>query len=132
MPVIELNMNGYKTYAEIPEGNVPSPVSYDGDKDGYVIDYGNGLVEYGGKVTITTIPQEVNAEGTATVTFPEAFSRVLSVTLTSVDIPHYTNEGSNHIASLTNSGFSIWATMNERVSKTVEIYWSAKGILVQH
>lgn len=118
-----VNINGFETIIEIPEGQAVSPLIHQGDKSDYRIDYGNGLVEVGGLVEVSTSTVNGHIEGSTAVELP--FDRVYSVQVTTLDIPNAVQENA-HI-SLTDSGFKIWAHANTQTPSVIRVMWSAKG-----
>lgn len=118
-----VNINGYETVIEIPNGQVLSPVKVRGDKDSYHIEYGNGLVEVGGLVEINAAPTNGHIVGYHAIDVN--FTNLLDVQVTTLDISSAVQENA-HI-SFTDTGFKIWAHANATEASTIKVKWSAKG-----
>lgn len=119
-----VNINGFETVIEIPEGQVLSPVTVTGDKDNYRIEYGNGLVELGGTVEVEATENNGHIEGSLAINLP--FTTTLSVHVTTLDIANAVQENA-HISE-TETGFKIWAHANTTTAQTIKVKWSAKGL----
>lgn len=119
-----VNINGYETIIEIPQGQVMSPVNVQGDKDNYRIEYGNRLVEVGGLVEVNATPTNGHIEGSHPIDLN--FTTLLDVQVTTLDISNAVQENA-HI-SLTDTGFKIWAHANTTTDSMIKVKWSAKGI----
>lgn len=127
-----VNINGYETIIEVPDGQEQCAVKYEGDKTSYRIDYGNGLVKVGGTVHITTSAINnvtTNTEGTKAIKFPVEFSKLLNVNVVALD----TSEGRvmehAHVGNPTNTGLVIYASALGAKSVTFEVMWSAEGVI---
>lgn len=127
-----VNINGYETIIEIPDGQEQCAVKYEGGKASYRIDYGNGLVKVGGtaRVTTSTINNvTTNTEGTKAIKFPDEFSKLLNVNVVALD----TSEGRvmehAHVGNPTNTGMTIYASALGTKPVTFEVMWSAEGVL---
>lgn len=120
-----VNINGFETIIEIPQGQVLSPVITQSDKDNYRIEYSNGLVEVGGTVEIEAVPSNGYIEGSLSIDLP--FTNTLTIQVTALAISSAVQENA-HISE-TETGFKIWAYANTTTPSTIKVKWSAKGII---
>lgn len=120
-----VSINGFETVIEIPDGQAVSPVKVEGVKENYHIDYGNGLVEVGGEVEVTTRVTNGHIEGSADITL--AFGTLLDVQATAIDIAGAMQEGV-HI-QYTGNGFKIYAHANTTDVQPIKVKWTAKGLI---
>lgn len=123
-----VNINGYETVIEIPEGQVLSPVKHSGNKSDFRINYGNGLVKVGGIVEIEC--NEVTSgiiEGTKVIELPFGTTYDFQATAMNViDAPSVITGESAFITEVRN-GYKIYATAKSTQSKTIPVKWSAEG-----
>lgn len=121
-------INGYETEIEIMD----NPFSYPaviGNGDAYFIDYGNGLVEYGGSVVID-LDSDVDGltEGRAVIQLDRPLSTWLSTQVTVNDVPNRVGERAN-IVKKDNQSFEVWASVNSSGSAQMKVNWSVKGVI---
>lgn len=121
-------INGYETEIEIMDGQSPYPI-VSGVEDTYSIDYGNGLVEFGGSVVIG-LNSETDGltEGKAVVQLKQPLSNWLSTRVTVNDVPNRVGERAN-IVKKDNQAFEVWASVNGSGSTQIKVNWSVKGLL---
>lgn len=128
-----VNINGFETVINIPEGQVISPVKVEGNSDKYHIDYGNGLVEFGGEVAIKTEPGKyadgMRTEGVVTVDFPVELSTVLGFGVVATD----SSEGSlfehAHLGQVTFKDMNVYASTIGYKPVELKVNWFVKGLL---
>lgn len=119
-----ININGYETVIEIPDGQEQSPLRHDGDKDNYHIKYGNGLEEVGGVAEVTFAN---NVEATVEVALP--FTKLLDCQCTSLDIVGEHQEKS-HIEILEDGRkLRLYGQVNQAYTGKMKIKWNAKGVI---
>ena len=124
-----VNINGYETVIEIPEGQVLSPVKVQGDQSHYEIEYGNGLKEVGGIVEVqATTAKEGVIEGVQRVELP--FHRTLDFQVTAINVSASPAvlTGEFAFARLDGNTLVVYGTANASEPKTVQVKWTAKGI----
>lgn len=121
-------INGYETDIEIMDSHSPYPVVI-GNGDAYSIDYGNGLVEYGGSVVID-LDSDVDGltEGRAVIQLDQPLSTWLSTQVTVNDVPNRVGERAN-IVKKGNQSFEVWASVNSSGSAQMKVNWSVKGVI---
>ena len=125
-----VNINGYETVIEIPEAEVLSPIKVQGDQSNYEIEYGNGLKEVGGIVEVqaTTVKDGV-IEGVQRVELP--FYKTLDFQVTAINVTASPTEltGEFAFARLDNNTLVVYGTANSNEPKTIQVKWTAKGIV---
>lgn len=126
-----ININGFETPIEIPEGQTLSPVTAQGDKTNYRIEYGNGLVELGGTVDVTVnrVAEGV-LEGIHNVAL--SFSTTLSVQVTAMNVIQGAETLNSESAFITDTtdGFRIYATARSTAeTQVIPVRWVAKGLI---
>ena len=124
-----VNINGYETVIEIPEGQVLSPVKVQGDQSHYEIEYGNGLKEVGGIVEVqATTAKEGVIEGVQRVELP--FHRTLDFQVTAINVSASPAvlTGEFAFARLDENTLVVYGTANASEPKTIQVKWTAKGI----
>lgn len=124
-----VNINGYETVIEIPEGQVLSPVKVQGDQSHYEIEYGNGLKEVGGIVEVqATTAKEGVIEGVQRVELP--FHRTLDFQVTAINVSASPAvlTGEFAFARLDGNTLVVYGTANASEPKTIQVKWTAKGI----
>lgn len=121
-------INGYETEIEIMDSRSPYPVVI-GNGDAYSIDYGNGLVEYGGSVVID-LDSDVDGltEGRAIIQLDQPLSTWLSTQVTVNDVPNRVGERAN-IVKKDNQSFEVWASVNGSGTAQMKVNWSVKGVI---
>lgn len=121
-------INGYETDIEIMDSRSPYPVVI-GNGDAYSIDYGNGLVEYGGSVIID-LNSETDGltEGSAVIRLASPLSNWLSTQVTVNDVANRVGERAN-IIKKDNQSFEVWASVNSSGSAQMKVNWSVKGVI---
>lgn len=124
-----VNINGYETVIESPEGEVLSPIKVQGDQSNYEIEYGNGLKEVGGIVEVqaTTVKDGV-IEGVQRVELP--FYETLDYQVTAINVTASPTEltGEFAFARLDNNTLVVYGTANANEPKTIQVKWTAKGL----
>nr|DAT04368.1 MAG TPA: hypothetical protein [Caudoviricetes sp.] len=124
-----VNINGYETVIEIPEGQVLSPVKAQGDQSNYEIEYGNRLKELGGIVEVqaTTVKEGV-IEGVQRVELP--FYKTLDFQVTAINVSASPSvlTGEFAFARLDDKVLVVYGTANSNEAKTIQVKWTAKGI----
>lgn len=124
-----VNINGYETGIEIPEGEMLSPIKVQGDQNNYEIEYGNGLKEVGGIVEVqaTTVKDGV-IEGVQRVELP--FYETLDFQVTAINVTASPTEltGEFAFARLENNTLVVYGTANANEPKTIQVKWTAKGL----
>lgn len=121
-------INGYETEIEfIDNQSQHSMVS--GNADTYSIDYGNGLVEYGGSVVID-LNAEIDGvtEGSVVIQLDRPLSNWLSTQVTVNDVANRVGERAN-IIKKDNQSFEVWASVNGSESAQIKVNWSVKGVI---
>ena len=125
-----VNINGYETVIEIPAGESISPIKVQGDQSHYEIEYGNGLKEVGGIVEVqaTTVKDGV-IEGVQRVELP--FYNTLDYQVTAINVTASPTEltGEFAFARLDNNTLVVYGTANSNEPKTIQVKWTAKGIV---
>ena len=125
-----VNINGYETVIEIPAGEMLSPIKVQGDQSNYEIEYGNGLKEVGGIVEVqaTTVKDGV-IEGVQRVELP--FYKTLDFQVTAINVTASPTEltGEFAFARLDNNTLVVYGTANSNEPKTIQVKWTAKGII---
>lgn len=121
-------INGYETDIEIMDNQSPYPMVV-GNEDAYSIDYGNGLVEYGGSVVID-LDSDVNGltEGSAVIQLDQPLSTWLSTQVTVNDVLNRVGERAN-IVKKDNQSFEVWASVNGSGTAQMKVNWSVKGVI---
>lgn len=121
-------INGYETDIEIMDNQSPYPTA-SGNEDTYSIDYGNGLVEYGGSVVID-LNSETDGltEGRAIIQLDQPLSTWLSTQVTVNDVPNRVGERAN-IVKKDNQSFEVWASVNGSELAQIKVNWSVKGVI---
>lgn len=121
-------INGYETEIEIMDNQSPYPI-VSGAEDAYSIDYGNGLVEFGGNVVIG-LNSETDGltEGKAVVQLKQPLSNWLSTQVTVNDVPNRVGERAN-IVKKDNQSFEVWASVNGSGSAQIKVGWYVKGVI---
>lgn len=129
-----ININGYETVIEIPEGQPGLGysgfnVTASGNEDSYKIHYSENLVEQGGIATID-LNAEVGGitEGHAVIRLDQPLYNWLSTQVTVNDVPNRVGERAN-IIKKDNQTFEIWASVNGSGSAQIKVNWSVKGLL---
>lgn len=125
-----VNINGYETVIEIPEGQVLSPVTYSGDNSNFRIDYGNGLVKVGGIVAIecnSVTPQLI--EGVKVMELP--FSQVYDFQATAMNVSDSPDNIAGEGAFITEQSgvYKIYAHAKATSTHTIRVKWSAEGYI---
>ena len=124
-----VNINGYETVIEIPEGRVLSPVKVQGDQSHYEIEYGNGLKEVGGIVEVqATTAKEGVIEGVQRVELPFVKTLDFQVTAINVSASPAVLTGEFAFARLDENTLVVYGTANASEPKTIQVKWTAKGI----
>lgn len=124
-----VNINGYETVIEIPEGQVLSPVKVQGDQSHYEIEYGNGLKEVGGIVEVqATTAKEGVIEGVQRVELPFVKTLDFQVTAINVSASPAVLTGEFAFARLDENTLVVYGTANASEPKTIQVKWTAKGI----
>ena len=121
-------INGYETEIEFVDVLSQTPTA-SGNEDTYSIDYGNGLVEYGGSVVID-LNSETDGltEGSAVIRLDRPLSNWLSTQVTVNDVPNRVGERAN-IVKKDNQSFEVWASVNGAGSAQMKVNWSVKGVI---
>lgn len=121
-------INGYETEIEFMDNQSLYPM-VTGDGDAYSIDYGNGLVEYGGSVVINLNAETDGlTEGSAVIRLDRPLSNWLSTHVTVNDVPNRVGERAN-IVKKDNQSFEVWASVNGSEPAQIKVNWSVKGVL---
>jgi len=124
-----VNINGYETVIEIPEGQVLSPVKVQGDQSHYEIEYGNGLKEVGGIVEVqATTAKDGVIEGVQRVELPFVKTLDFQVTAINVSASPAVLTGEFAFARLDENTLVVYGTANASEPKTIQVKWTAKGI----
>lgn len=124
-----VNINGYETVIEIPEGQVLSPVKFSGDQSHYEIEYGNGLKEVGGIVEVqATSAKEGVIEGVQRVELPFHKTLDFQVTAINVSASPAVLTGEFAFARLDGNTLVVYGTANASEPKTIQVKWTAKGL----
>ena len=121
-------INGYETEIEFVDVQSQTPTA-SGNEDTYSIDYGNGLVEYGGSVVID-LNSETDGltEGSAVIRLDRPLSNWLSTQVTVNDVPNRVGERAN-IVKKDNQSFEVWASVKGSGSAQMKVNWSVKGVI---
>lgn len=121
-------INGYETEIELMDNPSPYPM-VSSNEDAYSINYGNGLVEYGGSVVID-LESEVDGltEGRAVIQLDHPLSTWLSTHVTVNDVPNRVGERAN-IVKKDNQSFEVWASVNGSGTAQIKVDWSVKGVI---
>lgn len=126
-----ININGYETVIEIPEGQPGLGFStrVEGNEDAYKIHYSENLVEQGGVATID-LNTETNGltEGHAVIRLDQPMYNWLTTQVTVNDVPNRVGERAN-IIKKDNQTFEIWASVNGSGSAQIKVNWTVKGLL---
>lgn len=125
-----VNINGYETVIEIPEGQALSPVTHSGDKSDFRIEYGNGLVKVGGIVEIecgNVTPHLI--EGVKVMELP--FSQVYNFQVTAMNVSSNPANISNEGAFITEQDgvYKIYAHAKASSTYTIPVKWAAEGYI---
>lgn len=124
-----VNINGYETVIEIPEGQLLSPVKVQGDQSHYEIEYGNGLKEVGGIVEVqATTAKEGVIEGVQRVELPFHKTLDFQVTAINVSASPAVLTGEFAFARLDENTLVVYGTANASEPKAIQVKWTAKGI----
>lgn len=124
-----VNINGYETVIEIPEGQVLSPVKVQGDQSHYEIEYGNGLKEVGGIVEVqATTAKDGVIEGVQRVELPFHKTLDFQVTAINVSASPAVLTGEFAFARLDGNTLVVYGTANASEPKTIQVKWTAKGL----
>lgn len=124
-----VNINGYETVIEIPEGQVLSPIKAQGDQSNYEIEYGNGLKEVGGIVEVqATSVKEGVIEGVQRVELPFYKTLDFQVTAINVSASPAVLTGEFAFARLDENTLVVYGTANASEPKTIQVKWTAKGL----
>lgn len=124
-----VNINGYETVIEIPEGQVLSPVKVQGDQSHYEIEYGNGLKEVGGIVEVqATTAKDGVIEGVQRVELPFHKTLDFQVTAINVSASPAVLTGEFAFARLDGNTLIVYGTANASEPKTIQVKWTAKGL----
>ena len=121
-------INGYETEIEFVDVQSQTPTA-SGNEDTYSIDYGNGLVEYGGSVVID-LNSETDGltEGSAVIRLDRPLSNWLSTQVTVNDVPNRVGERAN-IVKKDNQSFEVWASVNGSELAQIKVNCSVKGVI---
>lgn len=125
-----IEINGVETPVGIPDDQVLSPVETSGDKSNFRIDYGNGLTKVGGVVRVSATPVTDGViEGVHNIVTP--FAKLLNYTAVAMNVPEPASvvSGENVFVADTDTGFRIYATAKAAAAKTIQVRWSAEGIM---
>ena len=128
-----VNINGFETVINIPEGQVISPVKVEGNSDNYRIDYGNGLVKVGGELAIKTEPQkyatEMRTEGMVTVDFPVEFSTILGFGVVAMDSSQGALFEHAHLGQVTFKDMNVYASTISDNPVELKVNWYVEGLV---
>lgn len=125
-----VNINGYETVIEIPDGQVLSPVKVQGDQSSYEIEYGNGLKEVGGVVEVqATSVRDGVVEGVQRVELPFYKTLDFQVTALNVSASPAVLTGEFAFARLDDKVLVVYGTANSNEAKAIQVKWTAKGIV---
>lgn len=119
-----VNINGFETVIEIPEGQEQSPLKYDGNKDSYHISYGNGLEEVGGVAEVTFAD---NTEATADVALP--FTTLLDCQCTAIDVVGELQETTHIELVEEDKKLRLYGKVHPAYTGKMKIKWNAKGVI---
>lgn len=121
-------INGCETEIEFMNNHSPYPM-VSSNEDAYSINYGNGLVEYGGSVVID-LEYGVDGltEGRAVIRLDHPLSTWLSTHVTVNDVPNRVGERAN-IVKKDNQSFEVWASVNGSGTAQIKVDWSVKGVI---
>lgn len=124
-----VNINGYETVIEIPEGQELSPVKVKGDQTNYSIEYGNGLKEVGGTVDVNVkSAADGFNDGTQRIELPLFTVLDFQVTLVKTSTALASTVSDSVSARLEGGVLVVIGSTNAGESKTIRIKWMAKGI----
>lgn len=124
-----VNINGFATTIEIPEGQVVSPVSVRGDQNNYSIEYGNGLKEVGGVVDVKVMPvADGFNDGTQRINLPLTSVLDFQVTLVKASTTYTTMVSDSVSARMEDGALVVIGSTNAGEPKALKIKWMAKGI----
>lgn len=124
-----VNINGFATTIEIPEGQVVSPVSVRGDQANYSIEYGNGLKEVGGTVDVKVMPvADGFNDGTQRINLPLTSVLDFQVTLVKASTTYTTMVSDSVSARMEDGALVVIGSTNAGEPKALKIKWMAKGI----
>lgn len=127
---INANINGFNTPIEIPEIFAEREQIQTSD-DSYVIRQGN-LVEVGGVLTIQTTPvvKGTGTEGSKRVDLSSyGFTKILNVQATAEDTPAGSIHENAHIGSVSNEGFTIYATSTHTEAVDLKVRYFVRAIV---
>lgn len=125
-----VNINGYETVIEIPDGQVLSTVKTQGDQSHYEIEYGNGLKEVGGVVEVqATSVRDGVIEGVQRVELPFYKTLDFQVTALNVSASPAVLTGEFAFARLDGNVLVVYGTANSSEAKAIQVKWTAKGIV---
>lgn len=119
-----VNINGYETVIEIPDGQEQSPLRHDGDKNNYHIKYGNGLEEVGGVAEITFTN---NTEATADVALP--FTTLFDCQCTAIDVVGELQETTHIELVEEDKKLRLYGKVQPAYTGKMKIKWNAKGVI---
>lgn len=125
-----LHINGIETPVTVADDQVLSPVEISGDKSDFRIDYGNGLTKVGGVVRVSATPVTDGViEGVHNIVTP--FTKLLNYTAVAMNVQEAAASvnGENVFVADTDTGFKIYATAKAATAKTIQVRWSAEGIM---
>lgn len=128
--LVNVNINGFNTPIEIPEVFAEREQIQTSD-DSYVIRQGN-LVELGGVVTIRTNPvtKGTGTEGSKRVDLtPYHLVKVLNVQATAEDTPAGSIHENAHVGSVSNEGFTIYATSTHTEAVDLKVRYFVRAIV---
>lgn len=122
-------INGNETQIDIPTEHISSlsPLSVTGDMNDYTIDYGNGLMERGGLVTLTTtVEKDGYHEAATSLQLPFV---ILDADATALNIVESVNTvyGENAFVRVNGNELGIYGSFIGSQHKQMQIKWRAKG-----
>ena len=128
-----ININGYETVIEIPEGQ-PGLNGFtakaEGNENSYKIHYSENLVEIGGTTTISVNQnQNTHFEGSKTITFPVTFNTLLDYQATAIDSDKGSMFEHAHLGQVTLTGMNVYANAFTSSAKDIQVKWSVKGLV---
>lgn len=129
---INANINGFNTPIEIPEifAEREQIQTSDDPNNSYVIRQGN-LVEVGGVLTIQTTPvtKGTGTEGSKLVDLSSyGFTKILNVQVTAEDTPAGSIHENAHVGSVSNEGFTIYATSTHTEAVDLKVRYFVRAI----
>lgn len=125
-----VNINGFETFIEIPESEVISPVKVEGNSDKFVIDYGNGLVKFGGELSIKTVTVKDGngrTEGSVSVDFPKELRNVLSFGVVAIDSSKGALFEHAHLGQVTSKDMKVYASALSDKPVELKVNWFVEG-----